>query len=298
MKIADAHCDTLTKFADDPFYSEEAHWNLEKFKEVGGILQYFALFTPPEFSGDSAIRFALSSIGNYYSKNDGLTNLILSKDDFNFEKVNIILSLEGASPIINDLNNLHAFYNLGVRAMGLTWNNRNYVGDGIDNSYGLTSFGIELIQEMEHLNMIIDVSHLNENGFNDVVSNTQKPFIASHSNAFNIFKHPRNLKDDQILEIIRRGGFIGMNFYPDIITDDKSNLKKGLLKHIEYMLKLGAEDVLGLGADFDGIPYAPFADVRGYSELEQLLHNELTLNDELIDKIMYKNLVDYTINNI
>lgn len=298
MKVADAHCDTLTKFEKNPFHTADAHWNIEKFNQAGGVLQYFAVFTPPEFAGDSAIRFAVNSIGNFYSKNQEQTNLLLSADNFMDDKVNILLSLEGASPIIDDLNNLRAFYELGVRAMGLTWNHRNYAGDGIDNPYGLTSFGKELVQEMENLSMIVDVSHLNEAGFSDVVANTQKPFIASHSNAYNVFAHPRNLKDEQIKEIIHRGGFIGMNFYPDIITDDKENLKTGLLSHIEYMLNIGGEDILGMGADFDGIPYAPFDDVRGYIELEAMLRNDLKLGDTLIDKIMYKNLLDYTLNHI
>jgi len=298
MKVADAHCDTLTKFKDNPFHSEEAHWNLEKFKEAGGVLQYFAVFTPPEFAGDSAVRFAFNSIGNFYSKNKNEVNLLISPDGFKDDSINILLSLEGATPVIDDLNNLRAFYELGVRAMGLTWNHRNYVGDGIDNPYGLTAFGVELIKEMENMNMIIDVSHLNVAGFDDVVKNTSKPFIASHSNAYKIFGHPRNLYDDQIKEIIGRGGFIGMNFYPDIIADDKNNLKTGLLQHIEYMLELGAADVLGMGADFDGIPSAPFDDVRGYIELEQMLRDDLKLNDTLIEKIMYKNLVDYTLKHI
>ena len=298
MKVADAHCDTLTKFAGNPFHTDNAHWSLEKFSEAGGVLQYFAVFTPPEFAGDSAIRFAFNSIGNFYSKNNNEVNLLLSSKDYDESKVNILLSLEGATPIIDDLNNLRAYYELGVRAMGLTWNHRNFVGDGIDNPYGLTAFGKELVQEMENLNMIVDVSHLNEAGFSDVVANTAKPFIASHSNAYEVFAHPRNLKDDQIKEIINRGGFIGMNFYPDIITDDKDNLKSGLLKHIEYMLKMGAENVLGMGADFDGIPYAPFDDVRGYIELEKMLRNDLKLDDELIDQIMFKNLVEYTLKHI
>ncbi len=298
MKVADAHCDTLTKFKDNPFHSEDAHWSLEKFNEAGGVLQYFAVFTPPQYSGDSAVRFAFNAIGNFYSKNRGKVNLLLSPDGFKDDKVNILLSLEGATPIIDDLNNLRVFYELGVRAMGLTWNHRNYVADGIDNPYGLTAFGVELIKEMENMNMIIDVSHLNVAGFDDVVKNTSKPFIASHSNAHKIFAHPRNLYDEQIKEIITRGGFIGMNFYPDIICDDKDNLKAGLLQHIEYMLELGAADVLGMGADFDGIPSAPFDDVRGYIELEQMLRNDLKLDYTLIEKIMYKNLMDYTLKYI
>ena len=295
MKVADAHCDTLTKFPDNIYNSTDAHWNFEKFNGSGGILQYFAIFTPPELTGDSAFRFAGNAIGNFHRNQDKRTNHIENKDDFDYTKLNIILSIEGAAPIINDINNLYTFYKLGVRAMGLTWNHRNFLGDGVDTDYGLTPFGIEVIQEMEKLNMIIDVSHLNVAGFDDVVSHTSKPFIASHSNSRRVFDHRRNLYDDQIREIIARNGFIGMNFYSEFIGEKDKNLKIELIRHIEHILMLGGENVLGLGADFDGIEESPFQDAASYPEIVDLLGLELQLNDELIEKIMYKNLVDCTL---
>ena len=298
MKIADAHCDTLTKFPDNPFFTSDAHWNIDKFKSVNGALQYFAIFTPPEFAGDSALRYAVSAIGNFYRSNKDIVSLIEASSDWKDGTVNIILSLEGASPVINDLNNLHAFYKLGVRAMGLTWNHRNFAADGVDNDYGLTAFGRELVEEMEKLNMIIDVSHLNVTGFDDVVKHTSKPFIASHSNAAAVCNHKRNLADDQIREIVRRGGFIGINFYSGFIGEYNSDLKNGLLRHIAHFLDLGAENVLGMGADFDGIDMCPFDDATGYNELIAMLRADLKLSEKTISKIMGENLINFTLENI
>ena len=294
MKVADAHCDTLTKFPTNPFHTEEAHWNISKFRQVGGVLQYLAIFTMPNISGDAALSFAFNTLANFHRKKDPGTTLLKSGKDYKDDGINLLLSIEGASPVIDDLNNLHGFYKMGVRAMGLTWNHRNFAADGVDNDYGLTHFGVELVKEMESLNMIIDVSHLNENGFADVVKHTQKPFIASHSNAFAVLGHKRNLKDEQIEEIIKRGGFIGMNFYSHFIGNEGENLKLKLLKHIEHILKLGGGDVLGMGADFDGIDESPFDDVLAYKEIEIMLRNDLQLDKELIEKIMYRNLMDYT----
>jgi membrane dipeptidase len=295
MKVADAHCDTLTKCPENIYNNENAHWNIDKFKKSNGILQYFAIFTPPDLAGDSALRFAANTIGNFLKNpNLGISHLE-NKDDFDENKINILLSLEGAAPIINDINNLYAFYKLGVRAMGLTWNHRNFVADGIDTDYGLTSFGIDVIREMEKLNMIIDVSHLNTAGFEDVVKNTSKPFIASHSNSRFIFDHKRNLYDEQIKEIIKRGGFIGMNFYSEFIGDKSKNLKLEMLNHIEHILSIGGEDILGMGADFDGIDESPFDDASCYPEIADMLKNELKLNDELIEKIMFRNLLNCTL---
>jgi membrane dipeptidase len=298
MKIADAHCDTLTMFPNNPFNSLDGHWNIDKYIEVGGSLQYFAIFTPPELSGDSALKFAVNSIGNFYRFHDNRINLLLKSEDWSENKINIILSLEGASPIINDISNLYAFHKLGVRAMGLTWNHRNFAADGVDSDYGLTTFGKELVSEMEKLRMIIDVSHLNTAGFDDILHFTSCPFIASHSNSSAIQSHKRNLSDEQIKEIINRKGFIGLNFYSLFIGNESDDLKKKLLSHIEHFLELGAQDTLGMGADFDGIDQCPYTDVSGYTELEHSLRHDLLLDEKLISKIMSENLIDFTLNNI
>lgn len=298
MKVADAHCDTLTKFPENPFFDEKAHWNIPNFQKVNGILQYFALFTPPALNGDAALSFVFSAIGDFNRKNENHVVHLKSPSDFDENKINILLSIEGASPIINDINNLYAFYALGVRAMGLTWNHRNFLADGIDTDYGLTPFGFEIVKEMEKLKMIIDLSHINIAGFNDVLKTVNCPVICSHSNSRVILDHKRNLYDDQIQEIIKRNGFIGMNFYTEFLSGDINTSKVALYKHIEKLLNLGAENVLGMGADFDGIDSSPFPNVLSYEEIAENLFSEMGLSNDLVEKIMYKNLVDFTLNNI
>ncbi|HOM04234.1 MAG TPA: membrane dipeptidase [Candidatus Kapabacteria bacterium] len=297
MKISDAHCDTLTAFRNNIFFSENAHWNLLKFQSVGGSLQYFALFTEPELAGDTALSFAVNCLGRLRKQLPDAVQLLTKSSDYDDSKVNILLSIEGAAPIINDINNLYAFYSLGVRAMTLTWNHRNFLADGIDEPFGLTSFGKEVILEMEKLKMIVDVSHLNVAGFDDVVSTISSPFIASHSNARSVFDHPRNLYDEQIQEIIRRNGFIGINLYSNFLGNEQDNLKNKMIEHIEHILKLGGENVLGFGADFDGITHCPFTGVESYPEIYNMLKIALS-DDDLVDKIMFRNLKDFTLNYI
>jgi len=302
MKTADAHCDTLTKFKEEPFYTKNAAWNIKKFRKVDGILQFMAIFIEPPNHGDSALRLAVNAIGNFHKRKPKDINLLEKSSDFNEKKINIILSLEGASPVIDELSNLHAFFKLGVRAITLTWNHRNFAADGVGvkGGSGLTDFGEQLVKEMEKLKMIVDVSHLNEAGFKDLCKIATRPFIASHSNAYVINPHIRNLKKYQAEEIIKRQGYIGLNFYSPFIGKGNDNkiLTKKLLKHVDYFLNLGAENVLGLGADFDGIDESPFEDVTSYSVVEELLANELKLNAEQIEKIMYKNLLDFTLKMI
>lgn len=298
MKVADAHCDTLTKF-DNPFHSDVAMWNLGNFKKANGILQFMAVFTPPEYEGDSALRFALNSLGSFHRNKTEEIQHLDKKENFNPEKVNILLTLEGASPLINNINNLYAFYDLGVRLITLTWNHRNFVADGVgeESNYGLTNFGKEVVATMENLGMIVDVSHLNEAGFYHLCDIATQPFMASHSNANAISPHIRNLKDDQIKEIVNRQGFIGLNFYSKFIDEssDRDVLIDKFLKHVSYFLDMGCENILGLGADFDGIDESPFVNVLAYLEIAELLSEKLNLSDSLIERIMYKNLVDFTL---
>jgi len=295
MRIADAHCDTLTAFSNNIFHSEKAHWNLDKYKKVGGNLQYFALFTEPELSGGAALSFAFRHIGKFIKAIPTEVVHLKNRSDFQEDKVNILLSLEGATPIINSIDNLYGFYELGARAMTLTWNHRNFLADGIDEPYGLTKFGKEVVKEMENLSMIIDISHLNTAGFDDVLNTVECPIIASHSNARNVFDHPRNLYDEQIREIITRKGFIGINLYSQFLGAKNNDLKKKMINHIEHILSLGGDDVLGFGADFDGIDESPFADVLAFLEINNLLEEIFGESNPLIDKILYKNLTDFTL---
>lgn len=295
MKVADAHCDTLTTYRNNPFHSPEAHWTFEKFFRISGVLQYFAVFTPPHLSGESALSYAASHIGAFLMKKPESMTLLESQDDFDEEKINGLISLEGASPIVNNIENLHTFYKLGVRACTLTWNHRNFLADGIESEFGLTDFGKEAVEEMERLGIIVDVSHLNESGFRDVAHIAQKPFMASHSNSYEICAVKRNLKEWQIQEIVARGGFIGLNLYSDFIGNDSDDLIESFKRHINYFLNLNCENALGFGADFDGMDKSPFKDVMSYIEICGILRDQLGLDEELVEKIMFRNLVDFTL---
>lgn len=296
MRVADAHCDTLTAF-EDPFFSTEACWNIDKFKKVNGCLQYLDICAEPHLAGDSAMRFAVKHLGRFWQKNKSIVNILEKSSDFDIDKINIVLALEGASPVIDEMHNLYAYHRLGVRSIVLTWNHRNFIGEGVDGHYGLTDFGKDFVKEMEKLNMIVDVSHLNVSGFKDVVAVAEKPFMASHSNVYSVHPHKRNLHDDQIQEIIARNGFMGINFYSVFLGegDDDEHLTRKFIEHIEYVLKLGGEDVLGLGSDWDGMDKSPFKDVNDYEKIEKLLQSRLSLSEQQINKIMFKNLVDYTL---
>ncbi|MGB4438382.1 MAG: membrane dipeptidase, partial [Sedimentibacter sp.] len=192
---------------------------------------------------------------------NGEVVLIKNKEQLNKvvqeNKIGIILSFEGLEPIGDDIGLLRIFNELGVRAAGLVWSRRNYVADGCSFSPveegqrgGLTKFGVQVVRKMEEMNMLIDVSHLNDEGFWDVVKFTNKPFIASHSDVRNIHGRMRNLTDEQIKAIAERNGVIGINAYKNIagVKEGESPIKK-LADHIEYIVDLVGPNHVGYGFD-------------------------------------------------
>ena len=175
-------------------------------------------------------------------------------------KMSMILSIENGIVMGDDLLYLRNFYRLGVRLMSLTWNYRNQLGDGVgcaNARRGLSAFGREVLREMERLGIIVDVSHLNERTFWHVVEATDGPVVATHSNAFNLCKHPRNLTDSQIRAIADRNGFIGLNFCNAFLSDSDKASAHDVVKHARHIAEVGGIQVLAIGSDFDGIVTAP-----------------------------------------
>lgn len=222
----------------------------------------------------------------------------------------LLLSLEGADPIGNDLSLLRIFHNLGVRAIGLTWSRRNYAADGCTFSPvregtrgGLTAFGVELLEESERLGMLVDISHLNDEGVADVARFATRPFIASHSNCRALTPHARNLTDGHIRLVADSGGVIGMNCCSAFVSQDMSATvgPRGLVPHIRHIVKLVGDDFVGLGldccdrlADFRKTPpnmggtYDTIPDHGHLAELVAWMI-DAGLSDSSIDKILGAN---------
>ena len=240
------------------------NYYLENFKKGGFNLIISSLYMDDLFLPEMALRVALGQIRaliDDIEDCDGEVILVKTKEDLNKavneNKIGIIISFEGLEPISNDIGLLKTFYELGVRAAGLVWSRRNYVADGWTFSPveegqkgGLTRFGLNVVKKMEDLNMLIDVSHLNDEGFCDVVKFTNKPFIASHSNSRTLHGRMRNLTDEQIKTIADRNGVIGINAYKSIAgVREGENPINRLADHIEYMVNLVGAKHVGYGFD-------------------------------------------------
>lgn len=268
--VVDAHCDTALRLVngaslEDP--EPKGHVDLPRLVAGGVDLQIFALWVDArQRRGGFTVRCLelLEAVEREVAAHPDRLQLILTRQDLNAAraagKIGVLLSIEGGEALEGSLAALRAFYRLGVRAIGLTWNGRNELADGCgdaDSGGGLTAFGRQVVQEMNRLGMVVDVSHLSERGFWDVLEVSRRPVIASHSNARAVCDHRRNLYDAQIRALAENGGVMGMNFCPEFLRSDGPATLEDVVRHIDHIVDLVGPDHVGLGSDFDGIDSTP-----------------------------------------
>lgn len=166
-------------------------------------------------------------------------------------KIALVLCIEGASPLEDDLSYLRNFHRLGVRSLGLTHNWRNQVADGVmeRSGGGLTHFGADVVRECQSLGILVDVSHLSDRGLEDVLAISTRPIIASHSNARALRNHVRNLTDDQIRAIAQRGGVVGIHALNALVSDAAEPGIGDVVQHIQHIANVGGIDCVGIGPD-------------------------------------------------
>jgi membrane dipeptidase len=265
--IIDFHCDSLLEARDGSrsltVRSDHGHIDLPRLREAGVTAQVFALWAAePELRPRSTVQ-AIRLLEAFYTAVDeshGAMRLATTAADIERCKADGVvcgvLSLEGAEPLSGELSVLRMFYRLGVRALGLTWNHRNEAADGVGEARtggGLTEFGVALVEELDRLGMLLDISHLSPRGVQDVLQVSRVPIIASHANAWSVCRHRRNLSDEQLEAVARTGGVVGVVFYRDFVDDDpeKATLDR-VVDHVDYLVSVIGADHVGLGSDFDG----------------------------------------------
>jgi len=265
--VFDGHCDTILEIMNHKRTlgdrASTGHLDIPRLKEGGVDIQVFAVFIEDIYKPDRSLKRTLQLIDCFYreiEKNQNdislVTNYNQIKEVNRARKIAAILSIEGGEALEGDLAVLRVLYKLGVRLLTLTWNQRNQIADGLNESRtggGLTEFGLKVIEEMNRLGMLIDISHLSEAGFWDVAKYSKNPIIASHSNCYTLCPHRRNLKDDQIKAIADKGGVIGITFVPNfLIQENRKATIEDVIKHIDYLVETVGVDYVGLGSDFDG----------------------------------------------
>jgi len=233
--VIDGHCDTIGRVLDGGvdlgIRSNKGHIDIPRMIEGGLDAQFFACFVHPRYMPDHCIKRTIDMIDALYrevARHPDKMEIAYSASDvirINKEgKIAAILAIEGGHAIEDDLAALRTFYRLGVRYMTLTWMNNNNWADAsgpeqtIPNHGGLTDFGREVVREMNRLGMIVDVSHVADSTFWDVIEVAKKPIIASHSCCYALNPHYRNLKDDELRALAKNGGVIGINYSPSFLS--------------------------------------------------------------------------------
>lgn len=324
MKVVDMHCDTITEIYQkqlkggmDSLYKNSLHLDLIRMKQSDYLLQNFAIFVQLK-DCDNPLEYTLKVIDFYYeelSKNKEIIRPVVKYKEIEENRklglMSSLLAIEEGGTTMLDLAHLRNFYRLGVRMLTLTWNYYNGIGypnltfqsgdipqfSAPNTISGLTPFGIEFVEEMERLGMIIDVSHLSDAGFYDVLKYTKKPFVASHSNSRDLCNHVRNLTDTMIRKIGERGGVVGINFCSSFLKEGMSkeeevNSISFMVDNIKRMIYVGGYQCVGLGSDFDGITTnLGMKDCSYMDRLVDRLEKE-GLTQSTIEGIMYKNVLN------
>lgn len=269
MSWIDLHCDTIFELMrrgnGEGLCSNSLSVDIEGLRQVGSAAQFFAAFI---YAGgidwNRAYTYALEML-DFVKK-----ELAEHCDDLAFAgdltglhnnmaagKISAFLTIEEGGILDGKMERLEELYRAGVRLMTLTWNYENCIGypnsrDEKIMMKGLKPFGFEVIAEMNRKGMLIDVSHLSDGGFWDIIKYSKAPVVASHSNARALCPHPRNLSDEMIRVLAGKGGIAGVNFYPYFLNGSDRAGVDDLVRHIKYMYRIGGEDVIALGTDFDG----------------------------------------------
>ncbi len=264
--VVDAHADTLAEVAHGAFAlgreNQVGHWDIPRARLGNVGVQFFTVtdFAQHVPRAMELVDFAYRQIAAFPEDLRLITRYEDISEACNEGKIGMLLSIEGGEALGGELGLLRNFHRLGVRAMGLTWNRRNELADGVLDARskgGLSEFGAQVVAEMESLGMLVDVSHLSQAGFWDVDAIANRPYIASHSNARALCDHPRNLTDSQIGAIAARGGVIGINFCPEFLSEEGNATIEDVISHIDYIARLAGVEHVGLGSDFDGINHTP-----------------------------------------
>jgi len=302
--ILDLHCDTAAEILRGrSLYENDGMISIAKMREGGVFCQFFAMFI--HMSVYESIEAAFLKLGKIYRSLIGelekqsayiamarnAAGIAANREE---GKISAILAVEEGGVLDNRIERLDGLYEMGVRLVTLTWNFENCLGfprslEPDAMARPLKPFGLEVVQRMGELGMIVDVSHLSDGGFWDVAKHCKVPFVASHSNARSIHGHPRNLTDGMLKALAEAGGVAGVNFFHNFLGVEEKGSVEQIIRHIKHMHKVAGIDIIAIGSDFDGFDDAnEVSDCSKFSLLTDALLKAGFSEDE-IEKICWKN---------
>lgn len=303
--VFDLHCDTAFALLGERFDNagslkeNQLHIDLERAKAFSSYAQCFACYTSPlqelpkNLSVIGLFERELASVLRETEKNSDLIRIAYCADEIrkNADKgiMSALLTIEGPAGFDYNTDLLDDLYAIGFRMTTLSWNEQNPLTGSCKTGGGLTEQGRDFVEKAQQLGMVIDVSHLSDEGFWDIINITKKPIVASHSNARALCDVPRNLTDKMYQAICNTDGTVGINLCADFLGNNPT--VDTVCDHILHFLQLAGDDRhVSLGADFDGTDVLPagFTGVQDYPKLAERL-SQRGLSDNTIRNIFWNN---------
>lgn len=286
--VFDLHCDTVTELlgrdlkGTTSLRSNHLHIDLERAKTLPGYVQCFGFWSTTDLPLPKGIKIEeifwrqVSLLQDAIDRNKDLIRQARSGDDVRKNMADGVMSaiftIEGPANIGFDPGKLQKLHNLGFRISSLGWNEQNCLTGSQATGGGLTKRGREYVKECQRLGIMVDVSHISDEAFWQIIDITEKPVIATHSNSRSVFDVGRNLTDDMFKAICATGGVAGFNMFPAFISEHAT--LDTACNHILHFLELDPEGKhIALGGDLDGIPDTPegFAGVQDYPKFADAL---------------------------
>ena len=308
MKLFDLHCDTATRLLDkgQELYDNSLHVSLKRAEYLEKYAQVMAIWTNHKLSDNEGYKKFFDVVQNLnreIQKNN--VSLVHNSNELqlclNNSKIPLILAVEDARILENDLDRLITLHSNGVRILTLNWYGKTCIGGGHDTNIGLTDFGISVVKKCFEIGIIPDISHCSFQGAEmtlDLAKENNKPIIASHSNSYSVNPHTRNLRDEDFIRIVNLSGLVGINLCPEHLSSKSSANIIDIINNIEHYLSLGGENIIAMGGDLDGtnLPNG----ISGIEDISKIANEMQRLNypDELVRKIMYKNAFEFFKRNI
>ncbi len=266
--VIDTHADTPQRFLDENYDigstdpKDHGHISLDKAKTGNLGAEFFSIWVEPQTNQGHFARHTLDLIDSVYEQAARYPDRMMmafSADDIERahkqKKLAALMGIEGGHSIENDIQVLRDFYRLGVRYMTLSWSNTNEWADSsgdinnpkIEHHNGLSDFGKQVVVEMNHLGMLVDISHVADKTFYDTIAVTKAPVIASHSSARALTNHPRNMTDDMLRAVAKNGGVVQVNFYNAFIDEDYRKAAEAQTKDRDAAIKTYDDEMKAAG---------------------------------------------------
>lgn len=305
MRYFDLHCDTLTELFDrgESLENSSCHISEKSISSFEKYAQVFAVFSKVGMpDGDCYERFS-EYVKSFKEKNKAefCTTGEDLKSRLDTSSRAYILSVEDARLLDGDISRVKTLYDAGVRLITPLWMGVTCIGGSFDTDDGLTDFGKLAVNEFIKLGIIPDISHASRRSADEILSIAEelsRPVLASHSNAFTVYPHRRNLTDSEAVRVKASGGIVGISFAPQHLCEGKAGVSD-ILRHIDHYVSLIGEGCVAFGCDFDGIGNTPDK-ISGQKDM-YAVYEEMARHgyrDDTINKIFYENAYRFFAKNL